>query len=153
MTVLVDAGPRGLVALPRRRRDALLARLRSDTLDARLAAGEAPEADRLLAVRADQLTNPAARRRLACCWEDLAARARRPRGPSAPRLPIRRSRIVAADPAIRLLVETLRTRRPAAARGVAIATTLLTTPPSPVYQSSGDTDELVVLLDRAVAAM
>jgi hypothetical protein len=148
-SVLVNAGP-GLVVLPRRRRDDLLARLRGDFLDSRLAAGEPPENDRLLAVRAAQITGPTARRRLARHWDDVVARSQVPDGA---RLPVSRSQVAAAVGEIRLVAGILRARRPVSAQGVALATALLTTPTSPVYRRGADVGELAAALTRAVREM
>jgi hypothetical protein len=153
-SVLVDAGSgRGLVAVPRRRRDALLARLLGRSLDNRLAAGRAPESSRLLAVRAVQITNPSARQRLARDWDELAARSRQPRSLFDPRVPVARSRIEAAADEIQLVADTLRADRPVSARGVAIAVTLLTTAASPVYRLGASGADLAAAVGRAVSAL
>src|ERR1044072_3019889 len=94
-SVLVKAGS-GLVVLPRRRRAGLSARLPAAALDSRLAAGEPPENGRLLAVRAAQITSPAARRRLARSWDDVVARSRRAQLPRDPHMPAARSQVGAA---------------------------------------------------------
>ena len=147
-SVLVDAGS-GLVVLPWRRRDGLMARLRRDTLDARLAAGEPPEHERLLAVRAAQITGPAARQRLARSWDDVVARARRPAFPGDPHAPVARAQLDAAVGEIRLLTDVLRAGRPVSAQGVALSTALLTTPTSPVYRRGADPGDLAAALGRA----
>ena len=152
--VLVDAGPdRGLVSVPRRRRDSLLARLRGRALDARLAAGEPPERSRLLAVRAVQITDPRARRRLAGYWEELAARSRHPQQPFDPRAPIARWQVGAAADEIQQVMHILRADRPVAAHGVAIAGTLLTAAASPAYRLGSRGGDLTAVLARAVTAM
>jgi hypothetical protein len=152
--VLVDAGPdRGLVSVPRRRRDALLARLRGRSLGARLAAGEPPEHSRLLAIRAVQITDRPARRRLAGYWEELVARSRSPQHPFDPRAPIARAQVYAAADEIQHITDILRANRPVAAHGVAIASTLLTTAASPAYRLGGRGGDLTAALTRAVTAM
>jgi hypothetical protein len=151
LSVLVDGGPgQGLVVLPRRLWDDLLARLHADSLDSRLAAGEPPESCRLLAVRAAQLTSPSARHRLARYWDDVVLRARRARLPHDPHMPVSRPQIDAAVQEIELVSGTLRARRPVSAQGVALVATLLTTPTSPVYRRSDDPCALAVALSRAV---
>jgi hypothetical protein len=113
--VLVDTSASGgLALLPRRRRDIGLARLRHRSLDARLAAGAAPESTRLLAVRAEQLVGPARRRALARRWDALAVIARTRRWwPSE----------VAGD--IQRLADQLGSSRPVGARGVVLAVAML----------------------------
>ena len=149
-SVLVDGGPGlGLVVLPRRLRDDLLARLHADSLDARLAAGEAPESCRLLAVRAAQLTSPSARHRIARYWDDVISRARRTHLPHDPHVPVARTQIEAAAEEIELVTGVLRAHRPVSARGVALAAALLTTPTSPVYRRIDDASGLATALGRA----
>jgi hypothetical protein len=153
-SVLVDAGPgRGLVALSRRHRDGVLARLHKDSLDSRLAAGEPPESGRLLAVRAAQITSPSARHRLARCWDEVVARARRAQVPFDPQVPVSRSQVDAAIREIQLVAGILRARRPVSAHGVALTTTLLTAPNSPVYWRGDDTNELAAALTHAASRM
>jgi hypothetical protein len=150
LSVLVDGGPgEGLVVLPRRIRDDLLARLHADSLDSRLAAGEPPESSRLLAVRAAQLTSPSARHRLARYWDDAVSRSRRAQLPHDPHAPVSRSQIDAAAQEIRLVAGILRAHRPVSAQGVALATALLTTPTSPVYRRTDDPCRLATALSRA----
>lgn len=151
-SVLVKAGS-GLVLLPRRRRDGVSARLHADALDSRLAAGEPPENGRLLAVRAAQITSPAARQRLARSWDDVIARLRRPPVPGDPRMPVSRSQVDAAFQEIQVVAGILRARRPVSARGVALATALLTTPTSPVYRRGSGTGDLAAALTRAAQEM
>jgi hypothetical protein len=153
-SVLVHAGPdRGLIAVPRRRRDAVLARLRGRALDGRLASGRSPEGSRLLAVRAAQITSPAARRRLATHYEELAARARYPQAPFDPRAPIARSQVDAAADEIQRVADLLRADRPVSAHGVALAGTLLTAATSPAYRIGRGGDDLAAAVARAVEAM
>jgi hypothetical protein len=152
--VLVDLGGRdGFVAVPRLRRYSMLARLLSHVLDDRLAAGQAPESSRLLAERAVQITSPRMRRRLARCWDELAARARRPQPPFDPRAPIAHSQVDAAAEEIQHIADVLRASRPISAQGVAIAASLLTTPESPAYRVGRGGDDLAAAIARAVAAM
>jgi hypothetical protein len=151
-SVLVKTGS-GLVVLPRRRRDGVSARLHADALDSRLAAGEPPENSRLLAVRAAQITSPAARRRLARSWDDVVARSRRAQLPGDPHMPVARSQVDAAFPEIQVVAGILRAHRPVSARGVALAIALLTTPTSPVYRRRSGTGELAAALTRAAREM
>jgi hypothetical protein len=154
VSVLVDGGPgQGLVVLPRRLRDDLLARLHADSLDSRLAAGEAPESCRLLAVRAAQLTSPSARHRIARYWDDVVSRARRAHLPHDPHVPVNRAQIEAAAPEIQLVAGLLRAHRPVSAQGVALAAALLTAPTSPVYRRDRDPRGLAAALSRAAQRM
>jgi hypothetical protein len=148
--VKLDSG-RSLVALKLRRTDALLARLHGPSLDTRLAAGEEPESSPLLAVRALHITGPRMRRQLARAWDELAARARRPQSPFDPRAPIARSQIDAAADEIQKVADVLRTDHPLSARGVALATALLTTPESPAFRIGRG--ELAAAVGHALAAM
>ena len=125
---------------PRRQRpwDGLLAHARSLTLDAQLAAGAAPDTDKLRQVRARQLTAPHRRRKLAARWDDLlercaggTANARR-----VAAVPVRQRQIVAAAPQIRQLTGRLRGQLPVAAQGVAMASLLLTDGRGAVYNRS-----------------
>jgi hypothetical protein len=99
--------PLRFVAHRRRPWDRLLARILSLTLDGMLAAGTRPEASRLLAVRADALLAPAARRRLGRNWQALPGRVDRPHSMHDPRMPVPRARIVEAAPEIHELVALL----------------------------------------------
>lgn len=63
--IVINDRPRGFVIRPVSTGDRLLARLRAGSLDRRLAAGTAPEAGSLLALRADAIVRPATRNGLA----------------------------------------------------------------------------------------
>jgi hypothetical protein len=148
-TVLV-AGPDRWELVRSRIRDRLLAHWRALDLDEQLAAGRSPGTDRVRAVRAGMLIAPAHRRRLAASWADLLARTT---GPAARRLPVgvplQRARIDAAREDIQRLVDALRAAGPASARGVALATLLLTDGTGPVYQRASPVD-LPAALQAAV---
>jgi hypothetical protein len=111
----------------------LAARLRAHSLDADLAAGRPATATRLLAVRAGQLVNQAARERLARHWLDLLARARMPLTALDPRVPVRRGALLETAELVHELVDALRSPRPTSPQGVAMARLLLTSGTSPVY--------------------
>ena len=113
--------------------DRLLVRWRTPALDAQLAAGRPAEHDRHRAVRAGMLVDPASRGALAGHWEELLARAARPPRPSDARVPLVRPRILAADADIRRMIAALRASAPVPARGVAIASRLLTDGTGPLY--------------------
>jgi hypothetical protein len=107
-------------------------RLRGFSLDARIAAGTAPETSWLLAARARTLVSPQEREQLARNWAHLASRAAAPAQPG-PRAPVCRSHVLAAWREISELQQALRAPGPAQARGVAMARHLLEDATSPVY--------------------
>jgi hypothetical protein len=132
-SALVLGDPHGaglLEARPIRAVDRVLARVFGASLDRLLAAGQAPESDRLLAARAQHIVSLPARRALAGNWEHLLQVAHRA---PVPAVPLCRDRIAAAEPAIRELIRCLRAPLPVPAQGVAAATVLLTDATGPVY--------------------
>jgi hypothetical protein len=123
---------------PRRLGDGLLASVFGASLDASLAAGCPPESSRLLAARARDIVSLRKRSSIAGSWEHLLRVARRAQQGTGPRaittaVPVCADRILAAEPAIRDLMNRLATRLPVPARGVAMARVLLTDATSPVY--------------------
>jgi hypothetical protein len=155
-TVLVGTDPAAPWSAHRARAaDRLLARMFGASLDHRLAAGQqAPEASRLLAVRAQQIVNLRRRRELARNWEHLLAEATGG-PPGRPRALLCRDRIVAATAEVRDLADHLRAPLPVAANGVAAARALLTDATGPVYNRRDPTAldtrlrEISALLDPA----
>jgi hypothetical protein len=129
--VLVD--DLGLMSADRRQTlsalDRALARCRAFALDGRLAAGSSPDGDALVAARARVLVSLPRRRRLARDWGHVLrmARERSYRGM------VCRDRVVAAEPDIRELQRSLRAALPVPARGVAMASQLLTDATGPLY--------------------
>jgi hypothetical protein len=138
----------------RRPGDGVLAHFFGASLDASLAAGRSPESSRLLAARARDIVSLRRRRSMAGSWEHVlrvalrAQRARRAgsRAPAAA-VPVCADRVIAAEPAIRDLMNRLRAPLPVPARGVAMARVLLTNANSPVYNRRAG-----VTLGEAVAA-
>lgn len=132
---LVTGTPAGdpLLLRPSRLADRLLARLLGASLDRRLAAGQRPELSPLLALRAQRIVAIGRRRELARNWEHLLRTARRVHGTYHQAQVIRSGEIIAAEPAVRELVRCVAAPLPVAARGVAMATVLLTDAGSPVY--------------------
>jgi hypothetical protein len=150
-----------LVAGPGRPTDGIVARVFGASLDATLATGRPPESSRLLAARARHIVALRRRRSLAAHWEHLLRVARQRAGdPGAVRrsravpaaVPIRAAEIAAAAPAIAELVTRLTAPLPVPARGVAMASVLLTDANGPVYSRRGPVT-LTVALDAAVAAL
>jgi hypothetical protein len=105
----------------------------STHLDAQLAAGRSPDHGRLRAVRAAVLVDPSARAKLANYWEHLLERASTAPAAIGGRAPLAREQILAARPEIVELGSALRANSPVPARGVALATVLLTDGTGPVY--------------------
>jgi hypothetical protein len=140
--VLVIDRPNGAVSLitrPCRRIDRLGARLRAARLDHELAAGRPPEWSRLHAARAEYLVALPFREALADSWERIL------RSPAVRVRPLG-ARVAAAEPSIRLLIERLRAPLPVPARGVALASVLLTDGTGPLYSPLS-----AVALDDALA--
>ena len=143
-------------ALPSRRLgDGVLARVFGASLDAELAAGRPPESSRLRAARARDIVALRRRRSIADSWEHLlrvARRAQRARlagsHTTAAAAPVRADQLVAAEPAIRDLMNRLSAPLPVPARGVAMARVLLTDATSPVYNRRAG----VALADAVAAA-
>jgi hypothetical protein len=119
-----------LILRPCRPADRLAARLLSARLDRELAAGRAPERSRLHAARAEHIVSLPFRQTLAEDWERLLWPRRR-----KPRL-LHRERVAAAARAIRLLTGELRVPLPVPARGVALASMLITDGCGPLYNPS-----------------
>ncbi len=132
--------PQQLTARSNRRWGRLVARLLAPSLDRQLAQGRSSESSRLLAVRAHLLVSPAVRHALARNWEDLLVRARTPPVPRDPRVPINRHSIVASEPEIREIGHALLAPLPVAARGVAMASRLLSDGRGPLYDRRRSAD-------------
>jgi hypothetical protein len=125
---------------PQRRTDTLLARVKAGSLDAQLASGRPPEQTRLLTVRAAKLVTSPSREALAAWWVEVVSRALHQQQPTATRVPVSSARILAAEAAIRDLVDALQSPEPVAARGVAEARLLLRDGTGPVYNTRSSRD-------------
>jgi hypothetical protein len=112
--------------------DRIAARVLGTPLDRKLAAGCPPESAWLLAVRARDIVRLARRERLAGCWEHVLRVAGSGKE-SAVAIPLRGDDVCAAGPAIRELARLLRAPLPVSARGVAMASVLLTDGGGPLY--------------------
>ena len=132
------------VLWPCRFGDGILARVFGASLDEALAAGWPPETSRLLAARARLIVSLPERAATARNWEHVLVVAHRAparrvvsHGPAgqvpAGAVPVRADQVLAAEPAIRDLMNRLTARLPVPARGVAMARVLLTDAGSPVY--------------------
>jgi hypothetical protein len=138
----------------------VLARALGASLDESLASGRAPESSRLLAARARDIVSLARRTSVAGNWDQLLRVARRSvHLPPVPRpsarggpMPVCADRIVAAEPAIRELISRLSAPLPVPARGVAMATVLLTDATGPVYRRRSPVT-LADALDAAISQL
>ncbi|MGH3207330.1 MAG: hypothetical protein ACRDNO_06190 [Trebonia sp.] len=147
---LVTGDP--LAIRPSRVTDRLLALTLGASLDRQLAAGRAPESSPLLAARAQRIVTIRSRQQVARNWENLLRAARRAHRTHYPALPISGASIVAAEPAVRELVRRVTAPLPVAARGVAMATVLLTDALSPVYSRRSPVT-LASVLEAAIAEL
>jgi hypothetical protein len=109
------------------------ARLLATGLNARIAAGEDPASDRMLAIRSRQLLSRRERNRLAVAIERLEVRSSRRLGISAA-IPVDARALKVARPALAQLAQALRERETVVSRGVALTKLLLTEPSSPLYR-------------------
>lgn len=141
-----------LVIRPGRLVDRMLARALGASLDHQLAAGCPPESSRLLAARAEVIVSPPRRESLARSWGHLLRVARRAPTLRTPAAPLNAAAILAAEPAIRELMERLAAPLPVTAQGVAAATIPLTDATSPVYGRQSP-DALAGLLDAAITQL
>jgi hypothetical protein len=137
----------------------VLARVFGASLDESLASGNAPESSRLLAARARDIVSLRRRTSMAGNWDHLLRVARRSRTPSVARsaalagaITVCADRIVAAEPAIRELISRLSAPLPVPARGVAMASTLLTDSTGPVYNRRSPVT-LAAALDAAITQL
>jgi len=130
--------------------DRLRARAFGASLDAMLAAGVPPESSRLLATRARDIVSLPHRQALARDWEHLLRVAREPTPGQARR--VRAASITRESPAISELAQLLGTPLPVGARGVAMATVLLTDATGPVYNRHSR-ETLTTALEAAIAQL
>jgi hypothetical protein len=141
-----------LVIRPCRLADRMLARALGASLDHQLATGCPPESSRLLAARAQDIVSLPRRESLARSWDHLLRVALRAPTLRTPAAPLNAAAILAAEPAIRELMERLTAPLPVTAQGVAAATIPLTNATSPVYGRQRP-DALADLLDAAITQL
>ena len=120
-------------------------RLQRLSLDRRLAEGESPWASAELRWRADQLTAPLARRRLADEVGRLLEDAAQPSRPRGAAVPLYRPGVLACDELLRELAQNLRHAELVYARGVALVRQLLRDGGSPLYAA-----DIEGALDRSI---
>jgi hypothetical protein len=149
---VMNSSPEIAGVRPSRLTDRLLARLFGASLDRQLAAGLTPESSALLAARARHIVALRHRRQLARTWGRLLRTARRAPGTYHPAIPVCGDRIVAAEPDVRELARLLTAPLPVPARGVAMATALLTDALGPVYNPRSQ-DSLANALQAAIAEL
>ncbi len=116
------------------------------TLDSHLADGEGPDANPLLTARALQLSSWRLRRSIADSWLDVLIQARQQLTPFDPRVPVIRRRVVEADGQIRAVADALMAPL-TTARGVAMASSLLSDGAGPLYNPGNTTDLRSILGD------
>jgi hypothetical protein len=135
--------PEGILTIERfiRRNDRGLRRpfatLFAPVLDGRLAAGVPPESGRLLAARAERLVTWRERRKLMREWEGVLERARTTPQARSPRAPLCRDRVIAAVGDACAMLSALASPLPVPARGVAMASRLLSDGTGPLYNRHG----------------
>ena len=135
----------------------LLAAMCASSLDRQLASGRRPESNRLLAARAVQLVSPSVRASLARDWRDLLSQPHQPPLARNPRVTLCRDRIIAAEGAVRDMLDALSGSRSAPARWIATASWLLSDGAGPIYNRHCATDleialrEITAQLDPAVS--
>jgi hypothetical protein len=120
--------PRGYLAR-------LRVRVRRDSLDRRLAAGEDPRTDPDLSLRAEELTEGDARRGIAMVIYRLIDEAAGAPALFSSKVPLARGAIVACTPLLCLIAGRLESNQPVAARGAAQASLLVHEGNSPLYST------------------
>jgi hypothetical protein len=125
LVIFDNDNPDRFVTRPSRAFDRVLARLGASALDRQLAAGRPPEANRFLAARANELVLISSRQALARDWEHILQMSRRLPVSRNPRVPLCRDRIVGAEDDVHEIVTWLSAAMPLSARGVAMASVLL----------------------------
>jgi hypothetical protein len=136
MLVLVNPADHHVTARPARLTERVLARLRTGSLDRRLADGVPADSEALLALHAQRLVQPRRRRSLARSLRRLLVESMRP-APQVARSasPIRRDRVRAAAPELTVLIDHLLAPVPVSARAVAQVRLLLSDAGSPLLRA------------------
>jgi hypothetical protein len=125
----------------------LLVRVMALSLDRQIASGRHVESNCLLAARAESIASLAARRTLAQSWHILLDQTRRAPVPRSPRAPLCRARIIAAEDDVRAMMRALSIPLPIPARGVAMASRLLSDGTGPVYNRNCSIDPRTAVWD------
>jgi hypothetical protein len=122
------------------------ARVFGTSLDEHLAQGEGPDANAFLGARALQLTSRRLRRSIADSWLDVLIQARQKLTPFDLRIPVVRRRVLEAEDQIRAVADAL-VAPLTTARGVAMASSLLSDGAGPLYNPGSTTDLRFMLVD------
>jgi hypothetical protein len=125
-----------------------MARVRASRLDSDLADGASPDATVALALRAQILVRPRTRRDVALGAQRLLATAMQTRAA----VPLCRDRISESSEEFGNLIQRLLAGGPVAARGVALASVLLSDGGGPLYHR-GNTDDVSARIREAVNAL
>jgi hypothetical protein len=151
--IVIEDLHRGLIVRRVTALEWLVARVRADTLDQRLAAGVAPETGPLLALRARTLVRPVVRRGYARSLRHIVRDAASPcrRFPGF-LFPESRRQVNDAADVLTALAGQLESACPVSACGVAKVKLLLTDGAGPLYYPAGE-DELRVAVRAAAEAM
>ena len=151
--IVINDRARGLVLKHGTSAERLLARLRSGSLDRRLAAGTPAETGPLLALRACTIIQPTTRRRFARSLQHLvrhAAGPQRHRPVTLSALTCRNLRDAAN--VLNRLIDRLTSPRPVSARGMAMVKILLTDGAGPLYYPT-HADEFPLCVHEALNAL
>lgn len=148
------------IARPARPWDRLVVRVRASRLDSDLAGGASPDATVPLALRAQMLVRARTRRDLALGAQQILATATqvpaagRTQVPAAgrPRVPVCRDRVRDSSEELGDLIRRLLAGGPVAARGVALASVLLTDGSGPLYHRAS-ADDVRARVREAVDAL
>lgn len=148
------------IARPARPWDRLVVRVRASRLDSDLAGGASPDATVPLALRAQMLVRARTRRDLALGAQQILATATqvpaagRTQVPAAgrPRVPVCRDRVRDSSEELGDLIWRLLAGGPVAARGVALASVLLTDGSGPLYHRAS-ADDVRARVREAVDAL
>ena len=133
--------------------DRVLARVHHCRLDRDLARGASPEANTLLALRAQYLVCPALRHRLASTFAAIIAEANGPAArPGRMRVPVRRSCVRDAADLVHALVDRLLAPGPLPARGMARVLRILTDGSGSLY-CPGSEEQLRSTVQDALEAL
>lgn len=130
----------------------LRARMHAGRLDERLAAGEAPESDPLLCLRAQRIARIDSRRQLALGVMRVLAQCEPGRSKLEPAPLVVVPRVVAAHDDLQQLVSSLLAPAPVSARGVAATSCLLRDGYGPLYHRGSETD-LRTVVRSTIAAL
>jgi hypothetical protein len=120
--------------------DRMVTRCLAARLDRELAAGVAPDSSAVLALRAQRLTRPSARRDLAAILERVLAAGMRPAPARSAAVPICRPAVRETAGELRELIGCLVAPGPVLARGVALVRVLLSDGGGPLYRGNSTSD-------------